>query len=104
MRRVAGLGRSPGSRRLNRRVRIDLHTHTTASDGLLSPDALVSLAKENGVGELAIADHETTDSVDAAMRAGASGAAEDIPTVGINMNGNVADEHELGYSMYRHET
>src|SRR2546425_12050693 len=99
MRRVAGLGRSPGSRRLNRRVRIDLHTHTTASDGLLSPDALVSLAKENGVGVLAIADHDTTDGVDAAMRAGARGAVEVIPAVEINTDVNEAEVHVLGYCM-----
>ncbi len=38
---------------------IDLHTHTTASDGLLSPDALIALAKENSVKMLAITDHDT---------------------------------------------
>src|SRR2546425_4066947 len=99
MRRVAGLGRSPGSRRLNRRVRIDLHTRPTASDGCLSPDALVSLAKENGVGVLAIADHDTTDGVDAAMRAGARGAVEVIPAVEINTAVNEAEVHVLGYCM-----
>ncbi len=37
----------------------DLHTHTTASDGSLTPAELLCLAKENGVGVLAITDHDT---------------------------------------------
>ncbi len=39
---------------------IDLHTHTTASDGTLAPDALVARARAAGVGLLAITDHDTT--------------------------------------------
>lgn len=37
----------------------DLHTHTTASDGILRPDELVSRAKLHGVDLLAITDHDT---------------------------------------------
>ena len=39
----------------------DLHTHTTASDGALSPSELILLACDNGVGCLAITDHDTLD-------------------------------------------
>jgi len=39
----------------------DLHTHSTASDGTLSPTELVLLAKQNGVNVLALTDHDTTD-------------------------------------------
>ncbi|MBI3976437.1 MAG: PHP domain-containing protein, partial [Armatimonadetes bacterium] len=53
-------------------MRIDLHTHTTASDGLLSAAQLVDLARAAGVGILAVADHDSTDSVDAAIAAGAA--------------------------------
>lgn len=38
---------------------IDLHTHTTASDGALSPAALLARAHDNGVTTLAITDHDT---------------------------------------------
>lgn len=38
---------------------IDLHSHTTASDGELSPTALVGLAADAGVSHLAITDHDT---------------------------------------------
>lgn len=37
----------------------DLHTHTTASDGLLSPEALADLALSHGVAVLSITDHDT---------------------------------------------
>ncbi|WP_446893500.1 PHP domain-containing protein, partial [Acinetobacter sp. NS4_7] len=39
---------------------IDLHSHTTASDGRLSPRDLVQRAVERRVGVLAITDHDTT--------------------------------------------
>ena len=40
---------------------IDLHTHSTASDGVLPPAALVAEAAAAGVGTLALTDHDTTD-------------------------------------------
>lgn len=45
------------------RLVYDLHTHTTASDGELSPKALVIKAKANGVDVLAITDHDTTEGI-----------------------------------------
>jgi predicted metal-dependent phosphoesterase TrpH len=44
----------------------DLHSHTQASDGLLTPEALVHRAVEMRVGTLAITDHDTTDAIPAA--------------------------------------
>lgn len=41
--------------------RIDLHTHTSCSDGELPPDQLIDRAYKNGVKVLSIADHETVD-------------------------------------------
>ncbi len=41
----------------------DLHTHTTASDGELSPKALVIEAKTNGVDVLAVTDHDTIEGI-----------------------------------------
>ncbi len=40
---------------------VDLHTHTTASDGSLSPEQLLARAVERGVGLLAVTDHDTLD-------------------------------------------
>ena len=41
-------------------TRIDLHLHSTASDGLLSPTEVVRLAKERGLTTIALTDHDTT--------------------------------------------
>ncbi|MGH3429097.1 MAG: PHP domain-containing protein [Mycobacteriales bacterium] len=51
--------------------RIDLHTHSTASDGTTSPEELVKLASVSGLGVIALTDHDTT--------AGWAPAAEALP-------------------------
>ena len=87
---------------LNRRV--DLHAHTTASDGLLTPEELVNLAVERGLAVLAVTDHDTADGIDAAM-AHADGRLEiwagveistDVPGSEIHMLGYFVDHHRPG--------
>lgn len=78
-------------------MRIDLHTHTTASDGLLAPAAVVRLAREAGVAVLAVADHDTTAGVEEALAAGARLGVEVIPAVEINTDVEDAEVHILGY-------
>ena len=50
--------------------KVDLHVHTNASDGKFSPTEIVSMAKKAGLKAIAIADHDTTDGIDAFMEAG----------------------------------
>ncbi|WP_341718908.1 PHP domain-containing protein [Micromonospora sp. FIMYZ51] len=50
-------------------ARIDLHTHSTASDGTLSPAELVRAAAETGLDVVAITDHDTTAGWQSALRA-----------------------------------
>lgn len=52
---------------------IDLHCHSTASDGALSPEALWALALERGVGLLALTDHDTMAGYQALVDSGATG-------------------------------
>jgi len=78
-------------------MRIDLHTHTTASDGLLSPEQLVEKARQAGVQILAVCDHDSTDSVDAAGAAGKRSGVEVIPAVEINTDVDQGEVHVLGY-------
>jgi predicted metal-dependent phosphoesterase TrpH len=78
-------------------MRIDLHAHTTASDGLLPPERLVALAREAGVAVLGVADHDTTDALDAAMAAGVRAGVEVIPAVEINTDVDALEVHVLGY-------
>ncbi len=50
---------------------IDLHSHSTASDGKLSPTELVELASDRGVGLLGLTDHDTLQGIAEAQVAGA---------------------------------
>src|SRR5207249_4619558 len=84
-------------------MRIDLHTHTIASDGLLAPAALVALAHDGGVGVLAVADHDSTDGVDPAMTAGRRVGMEIIPAVEINTDIHESEIHILGYYIDHHQ-
>lgn len=76
---------------------IDLHLHTTASDGLLSPSELVARASAARLSIIAITDHDTTtgtcDARDAALRAG----IELIPGIEISAVSDGHDVHMLGY-------
>jgi predicted metal-dependent phosphoesterase TrpH len=79
-------------------ARIDLHIHSTASDGLLAPAALVRFAREQGLELVALSDHDTTAGVDEAQTEGARVGLEIIPAVEINTDLAGGDEaHILGY-------
>ncbi|GAB7021774.1 PHP domain-containing protein [Salidesulfovibrio brasiliensis] len=64
---------------LPRTMSIDLHTHTTASDGTFTPTELVELAAEKGLEAVAVTDHDTVDGTAEAMRAGERVGVEVIP-------------------------
>lgn len=83
-------------------MRIDLHTHTTASDGLLSADALLAEATSHGVGLLAVADHDTTGSVEAAMTTGRRTGVEVWPAVELSCDVDAGEVHMLGYFIDHH--
>lgn len=53
------------------RYRVDLHTHSTASDGQYTPSELVRLAKNRGLEALALTDHDTVDGLEEAVQEGA---------------------------------
>ena len=60
---------------------VDLHCHSTASDGILSPAALVSRAKSAGVTLLALTDHDTVAGIEEAARAAAEQGVELMPGI-----------------------
>ena len=49
---------------------IDLHTHSTCSDGTLTPEELVIHARESGLSAIALSDHDTVNGIKEAMAAG----------------------------------
>jgi predicted metal-dependent phosphoesterase TrpH len=79
-------------------VKIDLHLHTTASDGRLSPPDVVKLCADAGIKVMAITDHDTIDGVDAAQTAASSfHGMYVIPGVEINCDVPDGEVHILGY-------
>ncbi len=76
----------------------DLHIHTLASDGLLSPSQVVDRVKEAGLGFFSIADHNTTAGIEEAEAALAGGRPRMIYGVELSAQPKDGDEiHVLGY-------
>ena len=76
---------------------IDLHTHTTASDGTLSPTELVKRAKKRGVEILAITDHDTVDGLKEARLEADKQGMELINGIELSTNYLGEEVHILGY-------
>lgn len=79
-------------------IRIDLHTHSTASDGIESPTELVQEASRRGISVLGLTDHDTVDGLAEATAAAAEAGLTLIP--GIELSSDSDDAHEihlLGY-------
>ena len=79
--------------------RIDLHLHTTHSDGSLSPTDVLRLAHKAGVTALAITDHDIVTGIPEAIAAGAELGIEIIPGVEISSRVGNSELHILGYCL-----
>ncbi|MDH5564540.1 MAG: PHP domain-containing protein [Nitrospirota bacterium] len=77
--------------------RIDLHTHTTFSDGSASPTELIELANQQGIDILSITDHDTTEGLPEAMEAAKDLALELIPGIELSAQFQNREMHILGY-------
>ena len=79
-------------------IEVDLHLHTTHSDGTLTPTEIVDLCAERGLRVISVSDHDTTNGLPEAMR-----AAERHPNLtiipGIELSTDVpgGEIHILGY-------
>ena len=78
---------------------IDLHIHTTASDGSFTPEQVVNMALETGLYAIAITDHDTIDGVAPAMEAAEGKPLRIISGVEISSTYNGRDVHILGYNI-----
>ena len=72
---------------------IDLHTHTTASDGSMTPSELVLHAIENGIEAIAITDHDGIGGVNEAVN---YGGLEVVPGIELSVESDT-ETHILGY-------
>ncbi len=77
--------------------RLDLHLHTTHSDGSCTPSEVVHLAHQAGVTALAITDHDITTGIAEAITAGEQYGIEVIPGVEISSMIGETELHILGY-------
>lgn len=74
---------------------IDLHVHTTASDGTFTPSDVVLLAKKAGLAAMAITDHDTVNGVEEAVIKAEEVGVELVPGVEISV-GNTDNIHIVG--------
>lgn len=75
---------------------LDLHLHSTVSDGRLSPSELVRFAHANGVTTMALSDHDATDGVNIAQTVGAELGVRVIPAIELSTDLPGASIHVLG--------
>lgn len=76
---------------------IDLHLHTTASDGLLAPSALIARAAAAGLTVLSITDHDTTAGLEEAGAAARASGMTLVAGIEITAVEGGQDVHVLGY-------
>jgi predicted metal-dependent phosphoesterase TrpH len=76
---------------------IDLHVHTTASDGLSSPEALVREAAAAGIRTLAVTDHDTTAAIPAVRAAARDAGLDVVAGIEVTAVAGGRDVHVLGY-------
>jgi predicted metal-dependent phosphoesterase TrpH len=78
--------------------KVDLHIHTTASDGRLTPEEVVQRAAERGMKFISITDHDTVAGIERGMSAAASFTSlRLIPGMEINTDTPTGEVHILGY-------
>lgn len=78
-------------------VRAELHAHSTSSDGGVSPQRLVELAREQKVQLLALTDHDTISGVEQARNAAAEAGIAFLPGVEMSTHWHGNSVHLLGY-------
>lgn len=76
---------------------IDLHIHSTVSDGTMSPEELIEFAKKKGLKAVAITDHDTFDGVAPAMKVGSQLGVEVISGIELSVHFGDFNVHLLGY-------
>ncbi len=77
--------------------KIDLHIHSTYSDGLLSPQEIVDFAQRAGVSAIAITDHDDLSAYSEAAAAGGRLGLEVIPGIELSAIHDGFETHILGY-------
>ncbi|PYO81582.1 MAG: hypothetical protein DMD65_11780, partial [Gemmatimonadetes bacterium] len=78
-------------------ARVDLHCHSTASDGEYAPAEVVRRARAAGLAAIALTDHDTTDGVPEAEREGATLGVRVVSGCEFSVKAPWGELHLLGY-------
>jgi 3',5'-nucleoside bisphosphate phosphatase len=81
---------------------VDLHTHSTASDGTLRPFELILAAQRTGVRMVALTDHDTLDGLDGLLAAAGRYRVHAVPGIEISSRLGERQLHILGLGLRRH--
>ena len=81
---------------------IDLHVHSSASDGTLAPGQVTALALEKGLDAYALTDHDTTDGIDEAVKAADGTGLEVVPGTELSCIYEGKEIHILGLFIEPH--
>ena len=81
---------------------VDLHLHTTASDGVMTPSEIVRYAKSKGLQAIAITDHDTIEGLEEGLLEGEKIGFEVVPGVEISAEYSPGSMHLLGYFLDIH--
>jgi len=82
---------------------IDLHTHSTCSDGTMKPSALVRLAAEKKLTALALTDHDTLDGLKEASETAQELGIRFIPGIELEIQHHPGEFHLLGLGLKKWE-
>lgn len=77
----------------------DLHVHTRHSDGSLTVEEVLALARERGMRAIAVADHDTVDGVETAVELGPRFGVVVLPAVEVSVTERTYEYHVLGYGI-----
>ena len=78
---------------------IDLHVHSTASDGQYSPSQIIQKASEKNIKVIAITDHDTTAGLEEAKNEGKKLGVTVVPGIEINITFPTGEFHLLGLGL-----
>jgi len=82
---------------------VDLHLHTTASDGVMTPSQIVNYAKSKGLLAIAITDHDTIEGLEEGLLEGERIGLEVIPGIEISAEHSPGSMHLLGFFLDIHD-
>jgi predicted metal-dependent phosphoesterase TrpH len=78
---------------------VDLHTHTTCSDGHTPPRELIRLAKQAGIGVIAVTDHDSVEALPECIDEGRKLGVRVLPGIEMSSRFEGQDVHVLGFGI-----